>query len=71
MQAAELFVGGLVAYALTGAIFSAVFVLFGIHRVDPIAEHSPIGFRLIVMPGAAALWPLLLSRWLRVSRGRL
>ena len=70
MQFAELFVGVLVAYALTGAAFSAVFVLFGIHRVDRVAEHSPIGFRLIVMPGVAALWPLLLGRWLRVSRGR-
>ena len=69
MQFAELFVGGVAAYALTGGTFSVVFVLFGIHRVDPVAERSPIGFRLIVIPGAAALWPLLLTRWLRaVSR---
>jgi hypothetical protein len=71
MQFAELFVGGLAAYALTGAAFSVVFMLFVIHRVDPVAEHSPIGFRLIVVPGVAALWPLLLSRWLKaVSRTR-
>jgi len=71
MQLAELFLGGLAAYTLTGAAFSAVFVLFGIHRVDPVAEHAPIGFRLIVMPGVAALWPLLLTRWLKaVSRSR-
>ena len=70
MQVVELFVGGLVAYALTGAAFSAVFVLFGIHRVYPVAEHSPIGFRLIVMPGVVALWSLFLGRWLRVRRGR-
>jgi len=70
MQFAELFVGGLAAYALTGAAFSVAFVVFGIHRVDPMAEHSPVGFRLIVMPAVAALWPLFLGRWLRVSRGR-
>ena len=71
VQFAELFVGGLAAYALTGAAFSVAFVLFGIHRVDPVAEHSPIGFRLVVMPGVAAFWPLLLSRWFRaVSRSR-
>ena len=70
VQFAQLFVGGL-AYALTGAAFSVAFVLFGIHRVDPVAKHSPIGFRLIVIPGVAALWPLLLSRWFRaVSRSR-
>jgi hypothetical protein len=71
VQVAELFVGGLVAYALTGTVFAVAFVLFGIHRVDPLAEHSPIGFRLIVIPGVTAFWPLLLGRWLRaVSRSR-
>ena len=71
MQLAELFLSGLAAYTLTGAAFSAVFVLYGIHRVDPVAEHSPIGFRLIVMPGVAAFWPLLLTRWLKaISRSR-
>ena len=65
MQAAELFVGALAMYALAGAIFAAAFVAFGIHRVDPVAEHAPFGFRLIVIPGVAALWPLLLVRWIR------
>jgi hypothetical protein len=70
VQFAELFVGGLAAYTLTGVAFSVAFMLFGIHRVYPVAEHSPIGFRLIVMPGVVALWPLFLGRWLRVRRGR-
>jgi hypothetical protein len=71
MQFAELFVAVLAAYASAGAAFSVTFVLFGIHHVDPVAEHSPIGFRLIVIPGVAALWPLLLTRWLTaVSRSR-
>ena len=70
MRAAEFFVASLSVYGLTGAVFAVAFVLFGIQRIDPVAEHSPIGFRLIVMPGVAALWPLLLGRWLRVRRGR-
>ena len=70
MQVAEFFVAGLAVYGLAGAVFAVAFVLFGVQRVDPVAEHSPIGFRLIVIPGVAALWPLLLGRWLRVSRGR-
>jgi hypothetical protein len=69
MQVAEFFVAGLAVYGLAGAVFAIAFVLFGIHRVDPVAEHSPIGFRLIVIPGAAALWPLLLTRWFRVVSG--
>ena len=71
MQFAELFVAALTVYGLGGIAFAGGFVIFGIHRVDPVAEHSTIGFRLIVIPGVAALWPLLLTRWLRaVSRSR-
>jgi hypothetical protein len=64
---AQLFIDVLAAYGLAGAIFAVAFVTVGIHRVDPVAEHAPLGFRLIVLPGAAALWPLLLVRWLRGS----
>lgn len=68
MFAAELLVSILGAYALAGVLFAAVFVAVGIQHVDPAAEHAPLGFRLIVLPGVAALWPLLLSRWLRGTR---
>ena len=68
MPAAQLFVNALTGYALLGAIFAIAFVWFGIHRVDDGARHAPIGFRLIVMPGVAALWPLLLARWIRSAR---
>ncbi len=65
MPMAELFVDALAACAMAGAVFAIAFVATGVQRVDPVAQHSPLGFRLIVMPGAAALWPLLLVRWLR------
>ena len=67
MQVAELLVDGLAAYGLAGAVFAVAFVRMGIQRVDSVAEHAPLGFRLIVLPGAAALWPLLLVRWLRAA----
>jgi len=71
VQFAELFVAALTVYGLAGIAFAGGFVIFGIHRVDPVAEHSTIGFRLIVIPGVAALWPLLLTQWLQaVSRSR-
>jgi hypothetical protein len=70
MQVAEFFVAALAVYGLAGAVFAVAFVLFGIHRIDPVAEHAPFVFRLIVIPGVAALWPLLLGRWWRVRRGR-
>jgi len=65
MQAAQILVGILAVYGFIGLVFAAAFVTLGIHRVDPVATHAPIGFRLIVFPGVAALWPLLLGRWMR------
>ena len=65
MQAAELFVYALMAYGLAGAVFAIAFVTMGIQHVDSVAAHAPLGFRLIVMPGVAALWPLLLVRWFK------
>jgi hypothetical protein len=56
-------------YMLAGVAFAAAFVTVGIARVDPVATHAPWGFRLMVMPGVAALWPLLLARWVQARRG--
>ena len=67
MHVAELLVDALTAYGLAGLVFGVAFVTMGIQRVDSVAEHAPLGFRLIVLPGAAALWPLLLVRWLRAA----
>ena len=64
----EILIGTFATYALAGLLFAAVFVAFGIHSVDPVAKHASVGFRLIVMPGVAAFWPLLLGRWMRSNR---
>ena len=68
MIAAELFVYVLMAYALVGLLFGIAFVSAGIQRVDHAAAGSGIGFRLLVLPGSAALWPLLLARWMGARR---
>jgi len=62
---AEAIVNLLTAYAAIGLAFAILFVTVGIHRVDTQARGSGLGFRLIILPGVAALWPLLLSRWVR------
>lgn len=68
MRAAELLVDLLAAYGVAGALFAIAFVTAGIERVDPVARHAPLGFRFIVAPGCAALWPLLLARWIAAVR---
>jgi hypothetical protein len=54
----------LTVYATLGLLFAVPFVLRGIGRIDAAAQESSWGFRVLVLPGAAALWPLLLRRWL-------
>ena len=68
MLAAQLLVGVLIAYMAFGLLFAIVFVTKGIGRVDAVAQTSKPGFRLIVFPGVATLWPLLFARWIRAER---
>jgi hypothetical protein len=69
MAAAEWLVTLLGAYAAAGLFFAAVFLILGITEVDPVSKGSGIGFRLIILPGVAALWPLMLTRWVQERRG--
>ncbi|MEK7832406.1 MAG: hypothetical protein AAB401_15045 [Acidobacteriota bacterium] len=52
-------------YAAFGFVFAVVFIFFGVGKIDPAAKDSSAGFRLLILFGSAALWPLLLKRWLR------
>jgi Na+-driven multidrug efflux pump len=52
-------------YLAVGVLFAAPFVLRGVNRIDPVAREGTWGFRLIIVPGVVALWPLLALRWLR------
>jgi len=56
-------------YAAAGTLFAAAFVARGARRLDRNVDGAPWTFRLIIAPGAAVLWPLLLSYWLRQGRG--
>jgi uncharacterized membrane protein YdfJ with MMPL/SSD domain len=52
-------------YVAAGVLFAVPFVLRGVNRIDPVAQGGTWGFRLIIVPGVVALWPLLALRWLR------
>jgi len=66
--AAKTFVYALEAYAALGLLFAVAFVAAGMQRLDPGAAGTSVGFRLLMLPGAVALWPMLLCRWLRGQR---
>ena len=63
IEFARLLAGAAGVYLAVGVLFAVPFVAFGAGRIDPAARGAPAGFRLLVLPGAIALWPYLLSRW--------
>ncbi len=52
-------------YLMVGAVFALWFVFFRVHHLDHGAENTPIGFKLLIIPGSILLWPYILSKILR------
>ena len=52
------------AYLAVGACFAVAFAVWGAQTIDPAGKGMSISTRLLILPGATALWPLLLKKWL-------
>lgn len=50
-------------YIIIGLLFAILFVTKGVGTIDPATKGTGIGFRLIIIPGLLALWPLFAYRW--------
>jgi hypothetical protein len=57
----------LALYAVVGAATALAFVTFGIARVLPAGTLVTLEARVLLMPGAALLWPYVLLRWIKVG----
>ena len=62
---AQIWVGLLGMYVLLGLVFAPFFVTLGATRIDPSVTQSSWGFRLLIVPGVIACWPVLAGRWWR------
>jgi hypothetical protein len=49
-------------YGWAGLAVAAVFLLWGIDRIDPTAVGA-YAFRPLLVPGVVLLWPAVLGRW--------
>lgn len=56
-------------YVLVGVAFAVWFVTIGVGRLDAVARGGTWGFRVLIFPGSAALWPVLMVKWLRARGG--
>jgi hypothetical protein len=55
----------LALYAVIGVVTALGFAVFGVTRVQP--APMTLGARILILPGAAALWPYVLARWIRAG----
>jgi hypothetical protein len=53
----------LALYAAIGAVVAVAFATRGVTRVQPAAVS--LGARILILPGAVALWPYVLARWIK------
>jgi hypothetical protein len=60
----------MVAYSALGFVFALSFAACGAAAIDEAARGAPLGFRLLIIPGSAALWPFLAIRWFQAKRRR-
>ena len=70
MQALEIGVNLLLVYLAIGLVFAIAFVATGVSTVDAAARGAGVRFRLLILPGIAACWPLMFARWLNARRSR-
>jgi hypothetical protein len=63
---ATIIISGIALYAACGVALALAFVVGGISRVQP--APISLGARILILPGAVALWPYVLMRWL-AARG--
>lgn len=53
----------LALYAIAGLCTAAAFATIGATRVFGTPTTMTVGARVLIFPGAAALWPYVLYRW--------
>lgn len=69
MSLSEFILLTLAAYLALGVLFAIPFALRGAARLDPVARAGSIPFKLLILPGAALLWPALAVMWVKAPRG--
>lgn len=57
-----------VTWLALGTLVAVPFLAFAAGRVVEGAAGSSLMFRLMMVPGGALLWPVLLHRWITAGR---
>ena len=68
-QTFSVLVNGAAIYAGCGVIVAVLFLARWCKSFDPSATDGSWGFRVLIVPGIIALWPVILGKVLTVRRG--
>jgi hypothetical protein len=68
MVIAETILSVCLLYLTCGVLLGVPFVLRGVERIDDATRGTSLGFRLLLLPGSIALWPLLAANWWRALK---
>ena len=70
MSAIAAVLTGLAIYAIAGLATALAFVSVGLSQVLHPPMAATIGARILLLPGAVALWPYILMRWCKARSPR-
>ena len=56
-------------YAACGVVVAALFLARWCKSFDPSAKDGTWGFRVLIVPGVVALWPVIVAKVLALRRG--
>jgi len=54
-------------WGFVGLVFAVAFLLLGFDKVDE-AAHGAYAVRPLLIPGLVLLWPLVIWRWVALSK---
>ena len=66
---ANLIVVTAAGYLIIGVVFAIPFAAFAWRTISDRGTTGTLGFRMVIIPAATALWPWLLYRWIREPGG--
>jgi hypothetical protein len=65
MHFIEIILMSLGLYIFIGFAFAVCFIFKGASSIDESAASTSLGFKALILPGSALLWPILLNKWIR------
>ena len=65
---ASIFSNLFLLYLLLGLVFAIAFLWKGAAKLDDKTKGSSWVFKALIFPGSIALWPVLLTKWIKNAK---